>query len=52
MNRCFLANVLMGTIYLFAGKFSYIVLHKTAYEKELEMSIKRKQYRNNPNVFC
>ena len=42
----------MGTIYLFAGKFSYIVSYKTAYEKVVEMSIKRKQCRNNPNVFC
>ena len=42
---------LMGTIYLFAGKFSYIILNKTVYEKVVEMSTKRRQCRNNPDVF-
>ena len=44
MNCCFLANILMGTIYLFAGKFGYIVLKKAVYEKVVEMSTKRRQY--------
>ena len=54
MNCCFLANILMITIYLFAGKFinSYIVLNKDVYEKVVEMSTKRRQCRNNPDVFC
>ena len=52
MNCCFLANILMGTIYLFAGKFSYIVLNKTVYERVVEMSTKRRQCRNNSDVFC
>ena len=52
MNRCFLANILMGTIYLFAEKFSYIVLNKAAYEKVVETSTKQRQCRNNPDVFC
>ena len=43
MNCCFLANILMGTLYLFAGKFSYIVSKKTVYEKVVEMSTKREQ---------
>ena len=42
----------MGAISLFAGKFSYIVMNKVLYEKETEMSIKRRQCRNNPDVFC
>ena len=42
----------MGTIYLFAGKFSYIVLNKAVYEKVVEMSTKRMQCQNNPDVFC
>ena len=42
----------MDTIYLFAGKFSYIVLNKAVYEKGVDMSTKRRQCRNNPNVFC
>ena len=33
-------------------KFSYIVLNKAVYEKVVEMSTKRRQYRNNPDVFC
>ena len=52
MNCCFLVNILMGTIYLFAGKFSYIVLDKAVYEKVLEMSTKRRQCQNNPDIFC
>ena len=52
MNCCFLANILMGTIYLFAGTFSYMVLNKAVYEKVVEMSTKRRQCRNNPDVFC
>ena len=52
MNCCFLASILMGTIYLFAGKFSYIVLNKIVYGKVVEMSAKRRQCRKNPNVFC
>ena len=47
-----MANILMGTIYLFAGKFSYIVLNKAAYKKTVEMGTKQRQYRNNPDVFC
>ena len=27
----------MGTVYLFAGKFSYIFLNKAVYEKVVEM---------------
>ena len=42
----------MGTIYLFAGKFSFIVLNKAVYEKVVEMSTKRRQCRNNPDIFC
>ena len=38
MNCCFLANILMGTINLFAKKFGYIVLNKAVYEKVVEMS--------------
>ena len=52
MNCCFLANILMGTISLFPGKFSYIVLNKAVYEKVVEMSTKRRQCRNTPDVFC
>ena len=52
MNCRFLANILISTIYLFAGKFSYIVLNKAVYEKVVEMSIKRRQCQNNPDVFC
>ena len=52
MNCCSLTNILMGTIYLFAGKFSYIVLNKVVHEKVVEMSTKRRQCRNNPDVFC
>ena len=33
-------NILMGTMYLFAEKFSYIVLNKAVYEKVVEMSTK------------
>ena len=50
MNCCFLANILTGTIYLFAEKFSFIVLNKTVYEKVVKMSTKRRQCRNNPDV--
>ena len=50
MNGCFLASILMGTIYLFAEKFSYIVLNKAVYEKVVEMSTKRRQCRNNPDI--
>ena len=42
----------MGTIYIFAGKFSYIVLSKAVYENVIEMSTQRRQCRNNPNVLC
>ena len=42
----------MGTIYLFPGKFSYIVLNKAVYEEVVEMSTKRRQSRNNPDLFC
>ena len=54
MSCSFLANILMDTIYLFVGKFSYryIVLNKAACEKVVEMSTKRRQCRNNPDVFC
>ena len=52
MNCYCLANILMGSIYLFAGKFSHIVLNKAVYEKVVEMSTKRRQCRNRPNVFC
>ena len=52
MDCCFLAKILMGTIHLFAGKFSYIVLNKTVYEKLEEMSTKQRQCRNNPDMFC
>ena len=52
MNGCFLANILMGTTYLFALKFSCIVLNKAVYEKVVEMSTKQRQCRNNPDVFC
>ena len=41
-----------GYIYLLAGKFSYIILNKAVYEKVVEMSTKRRQCRNNPDVFC
>ena len=51
MNCCFLTNILMGTTYLFAGKFSYIVLNKAVYERVVEMSTNRRQCRNNSNVF-
>ena len=44
MNCCFLANILMGTIYLFAGKFSYIVLDKAVYDKVVAKAIP-KQFR-------
>ena len=50
MNCCFLAKILMGSIYLFARKFSYIVLNKAVYEKVVEMSTKRRQCQNNPDV--
>ena len=36
----------------FAGKFSYIVVNKGVDEKVVEMSNKRKQFRNSPYVFC
>ena len=52
MNCCFLANILVDTIYLFAGKFSYIFLSKAVYKKVVEMSTKRRQCRNNPDVFA
>ena len=42
----------MGTIHLFAGKFSYIVLNKAVYEKVVEKSTERRQCRNNPDIFC
>ena len=42
----------MCTMYLFARKFSYIVLNEAAYKKVVEMSTKRRQSRNNPDVFC
>ena len=45
-------ELLMGATYLFAGRFSYIVLNKATYKKVVEMSTKRRQCRNNPNVFC
>ena len=52
MNFWFLADILMGTIYLFTKKFSYIVLNKAVYEKVIGMSTERRQCRNNPDVFC
>ena len=52
MNCCFLVNILMGTLYLFAEKISYIVLNEAVYEKVVEISTKRKQCRDNPDVFC
>ena len=52
MNCCFLANILMGTIYLYAGNFDYVVLNKAVNQKIVEMSTKRRQCRNNPDVFC
>ena len=42
----------MGILYLFAKKFIYVVLNKVIYEKVVEMSTKRRQYRNNLDVFC
>ena len=51
MNCCFLANILMGTIFLFAEKSGYIVLNKVVYENVVEMSTKRRQCQNNPDVF-
>jgi len=39
-DACFLAKILKVTIYLFAGKFSYIVLNKAVYDKTLKMSTK------------
>ena len=42
----------MGIISLFVGKFSYVVLNKAVYEKVVEMSTKRRQCRNNPDVIC
>ena len=42
----------MGIIYLFAGKFRYIVLNKAAHEKVVEMTTERRQCRSNPDVFC
>ena len=42
----------MGAIYLFSGKCKYIVLNKAVYEKVVEMSTKRRQCQNNPDVFC
>ena len=42
----------MDTIYLFAGKFSYIILNKAVFEKVVEMSTERRQCPNNPDVFC
>ena len=39
-------------MYLFAGKFGYIVLIAAVYEKVVEMSTKRRECRNNPDVFC
>ena len=33
-------------------KICFIVLNKAVYEKVVEMSIKRRQCRNNPDVFC
>ena len=42
----------MGAIYLFAGKFSYIVLNKAVYEKVVEMNTERRQCQNDPGVFC
>ena len=41
----------MDTVYLFARKFSYIVLNKAVYEKVVEMSTKRRQCLNNSNIF-
>ena len=38
INRCFLANILLGTTYSFAGKFNYIIVNKAVYEKVVEMS--------------
>ena len=38
-------------MYLFAGKFGYIVLIEAVYEKIVEMSTKRRECRNNPDVF-
>ena len=35
----------------FTEKFSYIVLNKAVYEKVVEMSTKRRQCRNNADVF-
>ena len=45
-------NILMGTMYLFAEKFSYIVLKKAVYEKVVVMSTKQRQCQNHPDVFC
>ena len=42
----------MGTTYLFAGKCSCIFLNKAVYENVVEMSTKRRQRRNIPDVFC
>ena len=37
---------------LLVEKFSYVVLNVAVYEKVIEMSTKRRQCRNNPDVFC
>ena len=42
----------MGTVYLFAEKFSYIFLNRAVYEKVVEMNTKRRQCRNKLDVFC
>ena len=42
----------MDAIHLFAGKFSGIALEKAVYEKVVKISTKRRQCRNNPDVFC
>jgi len=48
----FVSTIVKHPVYLFAGKFSYIVLNKAVYEKVVEMNSKRRQCQNNPDVFC
>ena len=38
--------------YIFICRKIYSVLNKALQEKVVEMSTKRRQYRNNPDVFC
>ena len=42
---------LSPTVFLFAGKFNYIVCNKAKNEKVVEMSTKRRQCQSNPKVY-